>query len=155
MKTKTIGPSCVKSINAAGGTTRVETTWLESCYISAHSVPMLVTAGVERLPAEYYVTYAVSEWQSITSSLLSSMGCPVSSTTAMTTTASTAASNGGASETGGTIPTTGATATQDQVSDTAAGTAGPSPTATGESSGTVREMSLLIAVGAIAICLTI
>ncbi|KFZ20595.1 hypothetical protein V501_00023 [Pseudogymnoascus sp. VKM F-4519 (FW-2642)] len=152
---KTRGPSCVKSINGAGGTTRVETTWLGPCYVSAHSVPMLVTAGAEKLPPQYYVTYAVSEWKSITSSVLSSMGCAVSSTTAMTSAASTTTSNGGASETGGTIPTTGATATQGQASDTAAGSASPSPTATGESSGTVREMSLLIAVGAVAMCLII
>ncbi|OBT57859.1 hypothetical protein VE04_02195 [Pseudogymnoascus sp. 24MN13] len=144
-----------QSINAAGGATRVETTWIDSCYISAHSVPMLVTAGAEKLPEQYHMMPGVSEWNSIISSELSSMGCAVSSTTAMTSAASTTSSNGGASETGGTIPTTGATATQGQASDTAAGSASPSSTATGESSGTFREMSLLIAVGAVAICLII
>lgn len=151
----TAGPFCVKSITAAGAAARVETTWLNSCYIVAHTVPLLVTAGAEKLPGAYYVTYGVSQLHSAYSSRLSSMGCAVSSTTAMTSTASTTTINGGASATGGTILTTRATATQGQVSDTAAGSSSPSSTAKSESSGTFREMSWLIVVGAVVMCLII
>ena len=159
----TAGPFCVKSITAAGAAARVETTWLNSCYIVAHSVPLLVTAGAEKLPGAYYMTYGVSQLHSAYSSQLSSMGCAVSSTMAMTNTASTTTIRGGASATGGTILTTSATAsdsesqtaTQSQVLDTSAGSSSPSSTAKSESSGTFREMSWLIAVGAVVMCLVI
>lgn len=151
----TAGPFCVKSITAAGAASRVETTWLNSCYIKVHSVPLLVTAGAEKLPGAYYATYGVSQLHSAYKSQLSSMGCAVSSTTAMTSTASTTTTTGGASATGGTILTTRATATRGQVSDTAARSSSPSSTAKSEPSGTFREMSWLIAVGAVVMCLAI
>ncbi|OBT76100.1 hypothetical protein VF21_04847 [Pseudogymnoascus sp. 05NY08] len=160
LRSPTSGPFCVKNITAAGGATRVETTYLDKCYAMAHTVPLLVTAGADKLPSYYYdfySTYDVSELHSLFNYQLSSIGCTVSSTTAVTSTASTTTTNGGAAVTGGTVPTTGATATQGQVSDTAAGSSSPSPTATGESSGTgtFGEMSWLMAVGAVVMSLII
>ncbi|KFY16824.1 hypothetical protein V492_01064 [Pseudogymnoascus sp. VKM F-4246] len=138
------GPFCVKSIAAAGAAARVETTFLNSCYIQAHSVPLVVTAGAEKLPHPYYTTYGVSQLHSYDSSRLSSMGCMVSSTMAMTSTALTTPTRDGASATGGTIQPT---ATQSQVSDTAAGSSSPSATSKSESSdlwlGTAFKMPVL------------
>lgn len=41
-----------EGITAARAATRVEKTWRNSCYIIAHSVPVLVTAGAEKLPCK-------------------------------------------------------------------------------------------------------
>ncbi|KFY08339.1 hypothetical protein V492_06331 [Pseudogymnoascus sp. VKM F-4246] len=148
------GPSCIKSITAAEGATRVETTSVNDCYIFAHSVPLVITAGAEKLPSHYY-DYGkggVSSLHSLHSSRLTSLNCAATSRTAWTNAPATTTTGGGSGATGG---TTRATATTSQASDTAAGGSSPSPTTTGESSGAVREVSWPMAIGAVVMCLVI
>ncbi|KFX91337.1 hypothetical protein V490_05968, partial [Pseudogymnoascus sp. VKM F-3557] len=148
------GPSCVKNITDSKGATRVETTSFNDCYKYAHSVPLVITAGAEKMPDHYY-DYAkggVSSLHSLYSSVLTSLNCAATSRTAWTSTPATTTGGGGAGATGA---TTGPTATTSQASDTATGSASPSPTATGGSSGAITEISWLVAMGAAVMCLVI
>ncbi|KFY59832.1 hypothetical protein V497_04061 [Pseudogymnoascus sp. VKM F-4516 (FW-969)] len=148
------GPSCIKNITDAAGATRVETTSINDCYIFAHSVPLVITAGAEKMPY-YYYSYGkggVSSLHSDHSSVLTSLNCAATSRTAWTNAPATTTSGGGAGATGA---TTGPTATTSQASDTATGSSSPSPTATGGSSGAITEISWLVAMGAAVMCLVI
>ena len=112
--------TCVKTVNAAGATERVETTTIDECYSIAHRIPMVVTAGVEKLPKEYFVSMEVSELLAYRHSELTKASCPVTSTPASAqATASSSAVGSQGSTTGGAQPATGPSITGSQASSTA------------------------------------
>jgi hypothetical protein len=70
------GAVCSKTI-VASGATRMEATAFDPCYRAAHQLPIVVTAGGEKLdPANAWMDIDAAEADSIKSSDLSSMDCP-------------------------------------------------------------------------------
>ncbi|KAK3898694.1 hypothetical protein C8A05DRAFT_47054 [Staphylotrichum tortipilum] len=66
---------CVKTI-ASGGSTRTEMSQYDHCYVPAHQLPVVVTAGVDKISRAHYLTIDAEQYVSIRSSLLSEYGCP-------------------------------------------------------------------------------
>ena len=155
------GPSCIMSITAAGGATRVETTKLSECDVEAHSVPVVVTAGAEKLEEHWYFTVGLSALVSYRASELLSMGCPSSLATpgpAISTTTAVSSGVTSTTSTSGTgTPSAAArvTTTPSQPLQTAATSPSPSSstTSTSGSSSFQREMQWLMAVLPVVLCL--
>lgn len=73
------GAHCSKTIIASGGATQTEATAFDPCYRAAHQLPIVITAGVEKLdPAHVSMAgkWNASGLNSVHSSEMASMGCP-------------------------------------------------------------------------------
>jgi hypothetical protein len=132
---------CVKTI-ASGGSTRTETSQYDHCYVPAHQLPIVVTAGLDKVNRYGFLTIDAEEYVSIRSSLLSEYGCPDDRTIwagAVASTAGTATSTAA-----GVVTKTGTTAAAASTggSGTTAGpstqTTGAAPASTTASSGASR-----------------
>jgi hypothetical protein len=66
---------CTKTITS-GGSTVTETTEIDKCYVHQHSVPLVVTAGLDKLGGLALGTVGVSDLLSHWDDQLSVMGCP-------------------------------------------------------------------------------
>ncbi|KAK3942544.1 hypothetical protein QBC46DRAFT_379838 [Diplogelasinospora grovesii] len=121
------GPHCNKTVTSAAST-RVEKTMLDSCYIAEHTVPLIVTSGADK--TDWSFTFDASQWASIESDELLTLGCPTASST---TTSATA---------GDTTATSGATVSQVLPSSSTSGSdAASSSTATGASASSTSGCS--------------
>lgn len=131
-----VGGRCSQTI-VSDSSTVTETTTLDKCYVYQHSVPLLITAGVDKLDDEgYKATEGVSELLSYYYDDLMELGCSsrpvlradVTTTDSRTTVSDTRVSTSAATISGTNMPTTGATATQDQPTST--GTSSPDASTT-------------------------
>ncbi|KAI1385847.1 uncharacterized protein F4822DRAFT_356012 [Hypoxylon trugodes] len=67
---------CSLTIRDASSSTRTETTKIESCYLAQHSVPLVLTAGAEKLATDDYIFQSnVGAFTSNIGDWLSTMGC--------------------------------------------------------------------------------
>jgi len=155
----TRGPSCVKSITAAGGATRVETTLLNDCDVQARSVPLLVTAGADKLDDSWYMTYGASKLRSAYDSALVEMGCPARPTT-RDSAITTSTSNSGVISTtstpdAGATPITRVTTSQPPVLEKSTASPSTSSTTTSGSSRACRDLRWAFAVWPVTMCLAV
>ena len=136
--------NCVKTV-VAGGSTRVESTSLDGCYVMGHSVPVAVTAGAEKLNSAYFDKRSPESILDAYASALESMGCP--SSTSVTATAGVGGSTS--------APSTGASATKAGPSKTSSSSTGPSPTESSKGSSSVRNAEMVGLTGLAAVVFSV
>lgn len=100
-----------------------------NCYVVAHQLPVVVTAGVDKIEPAHYLTVDADAINSAHSSLLSEAAFPVSKTTMW--------AGAAASTTGGTAETSTATASDESAS---ASSANPGSNAGGTGGPTARVL---------------
>ncbi len=135
----TLQGECVKTI-VSGGATRTETTQYDHCYVPAHQLAVVVTAGLDKVNRAAFLTIDADEYVSIHDSLLAGYGCPTDRTIwagAAASTSGTAGSTGAAAVTK-TSTTTGAGSTSTGGSGT---TAAASTQATGAAAASTSSPS--------------
>jgi hypothetical protein len=71
-----LGGTCVQTL-VSGASTTVNTTTLNGCFVAAHYVPAVITAGVGKLDTSLErVTYAAQDILSFIDDDLATLGCP-------------------------------------------------------------------------------
>ncbi|KAB5585952.1 hypothetical protein GE09DRAFT_1072695 [Coniochaeta sp. 2T2.1] len=123
------GARCSKTI-VASGATRTESSAFDPCYRVAHQLPIVVTAGGEKLGKDPYLTINATELDSIYSNMATSMDCPSTTETVWV------ASSGSTSPTGSGTQTT-TTSSQESPTQTPTASTG-SGTTDGSASVTAR-----------------
>jgi hypothetical protein len=138
-----LSAECTKTV-VAKGNKRVELTSLDGCYILAHSVPLVVTAGAEKLNAAYFEEGPAKTFVDQYSSWYEQMGCPSATTSTATTTSVSTGS-----------PSTGASVSNSEPSKTSSPTESASPSESSKGNSSARNGGLAVFTGLAAVALSV